>query len=202
MIKNIVFDLGNVLISYKPSEYLTKMGYPDEEKNIILNDIFLAKEWFLLDNGDLTTGEAIEKISERSSLNKAGIASFFDLRTDILYPIARNTKILPALKKRGFKLYYLSNFPEDIFDEVYNKYDFFKYFDGGIISARVRASKPDKKIFEILLSKYSISSVDCLFIDDYFPNIKTAESIGMLVLHIQNQENLTDQIEKVLGPVF
>ena len=106
------------------------------------------------------------------------------------------------LKKRGFKLYYLSNFPEDIFDEVYNKYDFFKYFDGGIISARVRASKPDKKIFEILLSKYSISSVDCLFIDDYFPNIKTAESIGMSVLHIQNQENLTDQIEKVLGPVF
>lgn len=202
MIKNVIFDLGNVLISYKPAEYLTKMGYPDEEKNIILNDIFLAKEWFLLDNGDLTTREAIEKISERSSLNKAGIASFFDLRTDILYPIVRNTKILPALRKRGFKLYYLSNFPEDIFDEVYDKYDFFKCFDGGIISARVRTSKPDKKIFDILLAKYSISSGDCLFIDDYSPNIKTAESIGMSVLHIQTPDDLPDQIEKVLGPVF
>ena len=128
MIKNIVFDLGNVLISFKPSDYLDKMGYAAEATNIIISDIFRSREWGLLDNGDITTAEAITKISARSSLKTEEIASVFNLRSKIMYPINRNTKVLPSLKKRGFKLYFLSNFPEDIFDEIFEKYEFFQIF--------------------------------------------------------------------------
>jgi len=136
MIKNIIFDLGNVLISFKPSEYFDKNNYPLSIKATILSDIFGSKEWLMLDNGEITTPEAIDAIATKSSLSKKEIAHIFNLRTDLMFPLDSNVRLLPELKKRGFRLYYLSNFPLDIFEEVSTEYYFFKYFDGGLISAK------------------------------------------------------------------
>jgi HAD superfamily hydrolase (TIGR01509 family) len=196
MIKNIVFDLGNVLISFKPEEFFNDY----ETKNIIINDIFKSPEWLMLDNGDISTKNAIEKISEKSSLKKEEIASVFDLRTKIIFPITGNTKLLSALRKNGFKLYYLSNFPDDIFDEVHNQYEFFDCFEGGIISSRVNASKPDRKIFEIFLNKYLLSASECIYIDDSELNVKAAESLGMTGLHLRNPDDLPKKIKLLLDP--
>lgn len=169
------------------------------KKKAIINEIFRSREWRMLDNGDITTKEAIEGIAAKSSLKTEEIASVFNLRTKIMFPLTENTKLLPALRKRGFKLYYLSNFPDDIFDEVHKMYDFFRYFNGGIISARVNASKPDLKIFRILLEKYSLSADESLFVDDSEPNVNAAESFGIIALHIQAPEDLRGKIEKVIG---
>jgi FMN phosphatase YigB (HAD superfamily) len=198
MITTIVFDLGNVLLSFKPEEFFTNNGYNEALKNQIINDIFKSKEWLLLDNGDITTEEAIIRLSERSMLSRQYIASVFNLRTKIMFPLDGNLRVLPGLKKRGFKLYYLSNFPDDIFDEVYNCYSFFSYFDGGVISARVNTSKPDEKIFRILIEKYSIKTSECLFVDDSEINVRAAESIGIKGLHLNNSDNLIDLIESAL----
>jgi putative hydrolase of the HAD superfamily len=200
MIKNIVFDLGNVLISFKPDAFLDKMGYTAEAKKIIISDIFRSSEWLLLDNGDITTGEAIKRISARSSLDLEEIASVFSFRTKIMYPIKRNIKLLPALKKRGLKLYFLSNFPADIFDEVYNEYEFFKFFAGGIISSEVGLSKPDVRIFEFLLEKYSLEPKQCLFIDDIEINIMTANLVGMKAICALETADLSQLVEKELVP--
>jgi HAD superfamily hydrolase (TIGR01509 family) len=201
MIKNIVFDLGNVLISFKPADFLDKTGYEADAKNIIISDIFSSREWGFLDNGDITTTEAIEKISARSSLQREQIASVFNLRSKIMYPINRNTRLLPALKKRGFKLYFLSNFPEDIFDELFEEYEFFRFFDGGIVSSKVKLSKPDIRIFKVLLEKYSLSAQECLFIDDIEINVRAADSVGMKGLCALESANLSELIEKELKPV-
>ena len=179
MIKNIVFDLGNVLIRFRPSEFFEKKKYPEELKTIILSDIFGSKEWKMLDNGDINLTEGIDSISVRSSLKKHEIACIFNLRTEMMYPIDNNVRLLPGLKKRGFRLYFLSNFPIDIFEEIKTGYYFFRYFDGGIISSEVKFSKPEKRIYQILLEKYSLNANDCLFIDDIEINVKAAEGLGM-----------------------
>jgi HAD superfamily hydrolase (TIGR01509 family) len=185
MIKNIIFDLGNVLISFRPKEYLDKKVYTEEKKSKILNDIFYTQEWLQLDNGDITVCEAIDSISEKSSLTKTEIAHIFNLLPDLMVPLDQNVNLLPELKKRGFGLYYLSNFPVDIFYEIKSGYHFFNCFDGGIISAEVRFSKPNSRIYEILIEKYSLTAEECLFIDDLEVNVKAAELIGMkgLITH-------------------
>jgi HAD superfamily hydrolase (TIGR01509 family) len=198
MIKNIVFDLGNVLISFKPADYLEKRGFTEKCKNIIIKDIFTSPEWKLLDNGDISTIEAIKKISERSSLKTDEIASVFNLRTKIMYPIIKNTKLLPELKKRGFNLYFLSNFPSDIFDEVFKEFDFFRFFNGGIISSKVKFSKPDIRIFETLLNKFSLVAEECLFIDDIDINSRAAFSVGMKSIWAPETADLSELIEKEL----
>jgi glucose-1-phosphatase len=202
MIKNIVFDLGNVLISFRPSEYFDKQNYPETIKAKILADIFGSKEWGMLDNGELNTAEAIESIARKSSLNKEEIAHIFNLRTDLMFPLDNNVKVLPELKKQGMGLYYLSNFPIDIFEEIKTGYYFFKYFDGGLISSEVKFSKPDIRIYEILLNKYSLVPNECLFIDDLEINVKTAENIGMAGLTTFGSQEIYKEVQKALNCTF
>jgi epoxide hydrolase-like predicted phosphatase len=179
MIRNIVFDLGNVLISFIPSEYLKKKNYPSNIRNTILNDIFRSEEWKKLDNGEITIAEAIDSISHKSALKREEIALAFNLRIDIMFPLDDNVRLLPELKKQGFRVYYLSNFHIDTFEVVKSDYYFFRYFDGGVISADIKLSKPDVRIYRYLLSKYSLNPEDCLYIDDIEENILAAESAGM-----------------------
>ena len=198
MIKNIVFDLGNVLLSFKPAEYFDKKKYPANIKATILADIFGSKEWLMLDKGEIILKDAINAISKRSALKKEEIAHIFNLRTDLMFPLDSNVKLLPDLKKRGFKLYYLSNFPLDIFDEVSSGYYFFRYFDGGLISAEAKSSKPETKIYEILLEKYSLLAEECLFIDDIEANVISARTFGMKGLFTNGSLEIAEEIEKVL----
>ena len=199
MIKNIVFDLGNVLLNWNPEHYFIEKGYSTEARDIILGDVFRSQEWLMLDNGDLSIEEAVAIISAKSELDSDQILAAFNARLEILYPIESNVKLLPNLKRKGFKLYYLSNFPGDIFDEVHGGNTFFRYFDGGLISAHVRASKPDPLIFRHLQERYGISFHETLFIDDLIQNVSAALLLGMSVIHLEERENLRALLEEKLG---
>ena len=115
-----------------------------------------------------------------------------------MFPLDSNVRLLPELKKRGFRLYYLSNFPADIFDEVKNGYYFFKYFDGGLISAEAKFSKPEAALYNILLEKYSLISNESLFIDDIEINVKTAETLGMKGIATYGSLEISKEIEKAI----
>jgi putative hydrolase of the HAD superfamily len=199
MIKNIVFDLGNVLISFRPSEFFNKKNYPENIKTKILSDIFGSKEWGMLDNGEISTPEAINAIALKSSLKKEEIAHIFNLRTELMFPLDQNVRLLPELKKQGFRLYFLSNFPMDIFEEIKTGYYFFKYFDGGVISAEAKFSKPDSRIYEILLEKNSLIPGECLYIDDLEINVKAAKAAGMKGLVTFGSQEISKEIEDALN---
>jgi len=202
MIRNIIFDLGNVLISWKPEEYLHLNGYGDAARTVIMNEIIRSPEWLLLDNGDITLIEAAKRIAAKSPLEIHEILAVFDLRTSILHPLDQNTKLLPGLKEQGFKLYYLSNFPDDIFDEIHNKYELFRYFEGGIISARVKVSKPDPGIFMLLMKTYALRPEESLFIDDIAVNSHSAESVGITGVHLSDPDLLCQLLEEKLGVIL
>jgi len=198
MIKNIVFDLGNVLISFIPSEYLKKKNYPSNIRNTILNDIFRSEEWKKLDNGDITVTEAIESIAHKSALKREEIALVFNLRIDIMFPLDDNVRLLPELKKQGLRVFYLSNFHLDTFEAVKNDYYFFRYFDGGLISADIKLSKPDVRMYNYFLSKYSLNPEECLYVDDIKENIRAAELSGMNSLLTNGSPKISSELEEKL----
>ena len=199
MIRNIIFDLGNVLISFIPSEYLKKKNYPSNIRNTIIHDIFQSEEWKKLDNGDILVSEAVESIAGKSSLKREEIALVFNLRADIMFPLDDNVRLLPALKKQGFRVYYLSNFHMDIFEVVKNDYYFFRYFDGGVVSADVNLSKPDEKIYRLILEKYSLKAGESLYIDDIEENVRAAERTGMNGFLTYGSPRIISGLEKILN---
>jgi len=199
MIRSVCFDLGNVLISFIPSEYLKKKNYPSTIRNTILRDIFQSEEWKKLDNGVMTVNEAVDSIALKSALKREEIALVFNFRRDIMFPLDDNVRLLPELKKHGFGVYYLSNFPLDTFDEVRNDYYFFRHFDGGIISSEVKFSKPDARIYRIILDKYDLKAEECLYIDDIEENVRAAESAGMIGLLTYGSAKISAELRKVLN---
>jgi glucose-1-phosphatase len=198
MIRNIVFDLGNVLISFVPSEYLKKKNYPSNIRNTIINDIFKSEEWKKLDNGDITITEAIDSIAAKSALKREEIALVFNFRIDLMFPLDDNVRLLPELKKQGFRVYYLSNFHLDSFEIVKNDYFFFRYFDGGVISAEIKLSKPDIRIYTYFLEKYSLKPEECLYVDDIEENINSAESAGMQTYLTYGSTKIVTELEERL----
>jgi putative hydrolase of the HAD superfamily len=197
-IKNIVFDIGNVLISFQPETFHLERGVSPEKRAAYLNDVYHSPEWQMIDRGIMTVPEAIRSIAGRSSLTKQEIAGIFDLLDEVLFPLAENGKLLKPLKKAGFRLYYLSNFPEEMFEKVSSRNSFFSHFDGGILSAAVRLLKPEPEIYRELISKYDINPAETIFIDDLLPNIEAARAEGFQTLYLPDHTRLREELLRVL----
>lgn len=182
MYKNIIFDIGNVLLSFKPEQYL-KQYYDSRLCSKLLDIIFKSDEWISLDLGHLLIDDVISILSAKHPEYSNEISFVLKNWTDMLTPIEEHTVLIKQLKDKGYNLYLLSNFHIEAIETVFNQYDFFNLFDGGIISGHVHLIKPDKEIYQLLLNKYNLKQDECVFIDDSIDNISQASALGILALH-------------------
>lgn len=201
-IKNVVFDLGNVLISYNPEDFHLTKGDSPESIELFIRDVYQGPEWQLIDKGEMTVEEAILSIASRSALSEAEIARIFKLREELLFAIDGNALLLKRLKNARFGLYYISNFPEDMFGLLSKKYDFFRFFDGGIYSASIKVLKPDPEIYRRLINNYDLIASESLFIDDLKQNVDAASHEGFVTLHLTKAEALEEELKRLLPEAF
>ncbi len=199
MIKNIIFDLGNVLIEYSPEKFISKFVAKKNQERFYKR-VFKEQEWQDLDRGILEYDEAIKIFTKDLPEEKESIEKLFKENIQgVLFPIEENLKLLPKLKEKGYKLYILSNFHKEAFLEIEKKCEFKKYFDGKIVSYDVKLLKPEKEIYEGLLKKYNLNPEETLFIDDTLVNIESAKKLGILTIHLINKEKLKEELEKILN---
>jgi HAD superfamily hydrolase (TIGR01509 family) len=197
MYKNIIFDLGNVLLSFNPKEYLgEKLEKNRTEK--VLKEIFLSEEWVKLDEGTITEVEAIENISLRNEDYREDIKIAFENWYDLLKPINETVSILKDLKEKGYNLYYLSNFHDIAFKKMKEKYNFFNLFDGGVVSYEDKLLKPDERIYKAILNRYSLVPEESIFIDDTKVNVDAAKEAKIEGLVFENTNKLKEDL-KALG---
>lgn len=194
MIKNIIFDLGNVLLTFYPAKYLAEQGYTEEQTQLLLTKIFRSKEWVQLDRGTITVEEvkALHAGEDAKLIHKC-----LDSFGDMFNPIEENVAILGKLKEKGYNCYILSNFHTGAHAYVANKYPFFEQFDGGIISAHVKLLKPEKEIYDEVLGKHNLVAEESLFIDDTLENIEAAKALGIHGIHLHDPSTLQDELAKL-----
>jgi HAD superfamily hydrolase (TIGR01509 family) len=199
MIKNIVFDIGNVLITFHPEEYLRAKVVDEESRQKIHQAIFLSPEWLLLDRGTLSEQEAIRIYHERCPEVKTVLNSnLSDLYEDLLNPIDETIAVLYDLKKRGYHIYILSNYQEKAFAYITERYGFPAHVDGKVLSYEVKHLKPEPEIYHALLNRYGLIPEETVFIDDSLANIKTAESLGIKGIHYTDYESFKRDLNKAL----
>lgn len=182
MIKNIIFDLGNVII--KGSSIETLMHFTKNEKiaKELKEYIFKTEEWKLLDLGNISKEEAIIRMQEKAPKEYSKlIKDVMDKRCKYLIVNEDTIEIAKKLKEKGYHIYVLSNMAAFTY-EYFQEIDFFKLCDGIIISAYEHLVKPDEKIFKTLLDKYHLKAEECLFIDDddTGKSFETANRLGIL----------------------
>ena len=196
-IKNIVFDLGRVLIKFEPKEYI-EQNVPEEKREDFYNGIFGSTEWLMLDRGTLSYEDAKKIFKERVPGADKQIDRLFDVDFfEILQPIEENVKLLPELKKK-YNLYILSNFHQPAFEHIFKKYDFFRLFDGHTVSCYYYLLKPEKEIYDTLIDKFNLIPEETVFIDDTKMNIDACEKEGIRGIHLPDYTELKQKLEEFL----
>lgn len=199
MIKNIIFDLGRVLINYEPEKYIKTFGYDDIMTNKIMNAVFMHKCWGEFDRGTYSFEGILEKVISDSFDLKEDIRKVFKDWFSILTPKEKTVDFLKEVEEKGFKLYILSNFSKEGFEYISKKYDFFKLFDGQVISCYVNYIKPEPEIYQELLNKYNLNAEECLFIDDMKANIDEAEKQNIKGILFENIEQAKKDFYEIIG---
>ena len=170
MIRNIIFDLGNVIINYNQEQIIKNFTKKEEEIKYIYDEIFHAPEW-----------EAIEVINKRNEFKYQKLTEDFLHEWYKKQPFNRDiVEIAKTLKKNGYNLFVLSNMANWTYEYLKND-EFFSLCTGIIISAHEHLIKPDEKVFRLLLDRYKLNPEECLFIDDdpSEKNYKTANRMGI-----------------------
>ena len=181
MIKNIIFDLGNVIINYNQKQIINSFTQKEDEIKYIYDEIFHAPEWELMDLGNITNDEAIEVINKRNEFKYEKLTKDFLHEWYKKQTINREiVEIAKKLKKKGYKLFVLSNMANLTY-EYFKNDEFFSLCSGIVISAHEHVKKPDEKVYELLLDRYHLTVAECLFIDDdpSEENYKTANKMGI-----------------------
>ena len=195
MYKNIIFDLGNVLFDFKPEEYLKKKIKEADRIPRLHRQIFQSEEWQMLDRGTITEEDAIKVIIDRNKEDERFIRLAFDNWYEILTPIEASVNVLKDLKAVGYKLYFLSNFHLLAFEYIIKDYDFFKLFDGGIVSYKEKLLKPEAAIYNRLLEEYELRPEESIFIDDTQVNIDGAKKLKIETILFKNADDLRRKLK-------
>ncbi len=196
MYKNVIFDLGNVLLDFNPRGYL-KSKISDNKLEDVFKAIFSSEEWVMLDRGTITEKEAINNIINRNStyINEINLA--FDNWYDLLKPIEETVEILMSLKENGYKIYYLSNFHELAFGEVTKKNKFFELFDGGVVSYAEKLIKPEEDIYKLILERYKLNPNESIFVDDMETNVEGANKVGIKTILFKGAKELKEELNNL-----
>ncbi len=197
-IKNIIFDLGGVLIDASGKEYFHAL-YPDPViREKVKEVIHHAPIWDKYDLGIYQKyDDPVDSVIALAPEYEKEIKQFFSEELlDAYTPIAKGVELLYDLKKKGYPLYLISNYAKDGYEHISKKYDFFQEFEGTLVSYKVRLRKPDSRIYRLLIEKFDFMAEECLIIDDNIENINTAASLGFQTLLYQ-EETAREELRKL-----
>lgn len=196
-IKNLIFDIGNVLLKWDPEGIYTTLFGRKDFYNHPLSVIIGGEIWLELDQGLINLDEGIKKATMGNEDYREEIERFFREAPYHFYPIEETLNQALRYKKLGYKIFLLSNFHKYGYGILKERFPFFDNFDGGVISFEVKLNKPDRRIYDSLLLKYNLDPSESLFIDDMEENITAAEELGIQGIHYSSNINLELELGKI-----
>lgn len=181
MLKNIVFDMGNVLLVYNPYQACLRYARDPEKAQLLLDAIFETPQWWeLIDGGVLTDVEYIPNAQSRletPELRQLAAQVLTDWYLDGLYPMPGMETVVESLLAQGYRLFLLSNVGHSFHDFAY-KMPYLRRFEGVVLSCEERVRKPDPVIFRRLCARYGLTPAQTLFVDDLPANVEGARQAG------------------------
>ena len=198
LIDKYIFDLGKVIVKFKVENLFKKFFKTDREIKYFLNNI-CTWDWHIQQDTKYDTSKAADSLIKKYPDYKIPIEAFYGRFLEMIDGIyEENLKIALNLKKKGKKIYILSNFPGDQFDNFMKENKFLNEFDDMIISGKVGLKKPDKRIYELAIKKFDCNPNKTLFIDDRPENTEAAQNLGINIITLDDPGKLKDYIQNFI----
>ena len=180
MIKNVIFDMGQVLIHWRPDMFTAQFELDKEEEALLMKEVFKNREWPQLDRGTISEEDATASVCTRlpEKLHPMAERIIFDWWQRPLVPMEGMEALIQEIKENGYKIYLLSNASIRL-REYFHRIPGSQYFDGQLVSAEEKLLKPQHEIYETLFERFDLVPEECFFIDDSPYNIEGAYLCGM-----------------------
>lgn len=175
MIKNIVLDVVGVIFDdskqniqkllNKNCDNIYKIAYGSGFKKCLL--------------GEISVQEHINSLKDEKDFNDI---SYILKKENLIksYPLIKNNfEYIKDLRKRGYKLFLLTNITEDSYNYINELININEKFDGGIYSYQEHLIKPDYDIYNLLINRFNLNKDETIFFDDKEKNVKAANEVGI-----------------------
>lgn len=196
--KNIVFDLGGVVVDWNPQRVLNEYPGGRELPLSLFEKGFFQTHWAEFDRGMVSQEKMIEEMSDFSGRSHSDCQEFVEYIKCSLSDIPETVELIQNLSAEGYRLFCLSNMSLEFYDYLKGR-KVFTYFDGQIISALEKVIKPDPEIYNLLITRHGLKPEETLFIDDLPQNVEAAGNLGFHTVLFDDREEGYRRIEAVLG---
>lgn len=199
MVKNVVFDIGNVLAGFAWQEFYQSFGFSEEVYEKLTKATVKSEFWNELDRGALDDDELLAGFIQNDPSIEKEIREVFQ---NVEKMIVRYDYAIPwikELKNREYGVYVISNFSHKAYEDCRKALDFLKEIDGGILSFQERLIKPDPEIYQLLLKRYKLKAEECVFIDDTAKNVEAAVKERMKGIVFHTLAQVKKELEEILA---
>ena len=199
MIKNIIFDIGRVLVDFDPDGIMTDLHIDAKVQNELNRIMFHNVLWNEFDRSVLNSDQILDRFKELSP-DKA------DLITKVFSNVGNMIRLreyvmpwLQDLKRRGCHLFILSNYAEYTYELTHEKLKFLDLMDGILFSYQCKLIKPEPGIYQELLSRFHLAPSECVFIDDKEENIEGGKALGINGIVFRDFEETKTRLNAMLN---
>ncbi|MDE6626230.1 MAG: HAD family phosphatase [Lachnospiraceae bacterium] len=190
-IRNIVFDVGMVLIDFCWREHCMNLGFDDEVIEAFDVNMISSKYWDMMDEGTIREEDAFSEFLRAMPEYDKQLRQFWSQPEKFVQEYAYAAPMITELKQKGYRVYLLSNYPLEMYKLHWPGFAFYSLVDGYVVSAVEKIKKPDKAIYRLLCQRYALNPEECLFIDDRQVNVDAAVQMGMRGILFQGYEDLS-----------
>ncbi|MCM1100202.1 MAG: HAD family phosphatase [Clostridium sp.] len=197
MIRNIIFDIGNVLTDFRWQGFLRDKGFDDAMIRRIADATIKSPLWVEFDRGVWSDEDLMRRFVENDPEIEREMHIAYD---DIHGMVVLRDYAIPwvqNLKAEGYGVYYLSNFSRKAEEECGDSLAFLPYMDGGILSWKDKLIKPDPRIYRLLLDRYGLDPRECFFIDDTKMNVEAAVAEGIHGIVFESKEQVERELRRL-----
>ncbi len=202
-IDTIIFDLGGVLIDWNPRYVYRKIFKTEEETEWFLENV-TTSEWNENQDAGYPLHKATEELVAKHPEWEPEIKAYYGRWLEMLGDqIHETVEILQQLKKTGkYKLYALTNWSAETFPHALERFEFFKMFEGVVVSGEEKMRKPSAAFYKIIIDRYHLDPSKTIFIDDSMRNVKGAEAVGITGIHFHNPSQLKEALQRMGIEIF
>lgn len=197
MITTIIFDIGNVLADFTWEAHYRSFGYSEEILERLANATVKSPLWNEYDRGVMSDEELLQGFIDNDPQIEPEIRKTL---SDVCTIVSRNDYAIPwihALRNKGYRCLYLSNFFGRAHRECAAALDFLPHMDGGILSYQDKVIKPMPEIYQLLIDRYDLIPEECVFLDDTLRNLKAAEKFGIHTILFKDQAQAIEELKKL-----
>lgn len=197
MIKNVIFDVGMVLVDFSWKKVFEELGFFGDTFDKVAGATVLSELWNEYDRSSMTDEEILEGFIKKAPEQETNIRLFWEHVGECISCFPYSHQWVREWKQKGYRCYILSNYARRTYELTKEELSFEKLMDGVLYSYQVQQIKPEPRIFETLLNRFELKAEECVFLDDNPKNVEVAKKMGIEAILFTTKEAVVEAMKRL-----